>query len=255
MNIVVIGAGNVANHYAKALYSLGHTISQIYNRTTANAIALADAVYAQSIDNLDELDLHADLYLIAISDNFISNIVEQLSSKIQGIVIHTSGATDIQILNKFKKFAVIYPPQSLNKQIHIDLSQIPFAIEGSDKHVEESVLSLALTISAKSFLCNSRQRLALHVSSVFANNFTNVLFGIANSILDREKLDFDLIKPIILETAKKVQNHSPKSVQTGPAIRNDFKTINSHLQFLSYSDELNKIYQVLSDFIIKSRLN
>jgi len=254
MKIIIIGAGNIATHYAKSFHSLRHEIFQIYNRTSANALALADAVSATPVHDIYNLDLNADLYIIAIADNHIQDIVDKLSNTVNGIVIHTSGATPLSILSKFERYGVIYPPQSLNKNIDSNLNEIPFGVEGSDKNVETELLSLTLQISPKAFRCNSQQRLALHIAAVFANNFSNALFSIAYSILEKEDLQFDLIKPIILETAEKVQSNLPQTVQTGPAVRNDLNTINTHLEFLSYSNNLSEIYQTITNFIIKSKL-
>jgi len=114
MKIVILGAGNIATHYAKALHSLGHEISQIYNRTSANAKVLADVVSATVIDNIHAMNKDADLYIIAVSDNYICSTVELLDKTLPGIVVHTSGATSIAVLEKFNRFGVIYPPQSLN---------------------------------------------------------------------------------------------------------------------------------------------
>ncbi|MCI0921632.1 Rossmann-like and DUF2520 domain-containing protein [Sphingobacterium rhinopitheci] len=253
MTIVILGAGNIATHYAQAFHALGHEIRQIYNRTSANAKALADVVSSTAIDSLDELYLDADLYIIAISDDYISTVIEEMPNNIKGIVVHTSGATPLSVLYRFTNHGIIYPVQSLNKHIPYDLAQIPFAIEGNTKEVELLLLSLMQKIAPKTFPCNSNQRLALHISAVFVNNFSNALFEVAHSILEKENLSFDLMKPIILETAMKVQKNPPRATQTGPATRNDQSTMATHLKFLSYSNTLSEIYQIMSDLIIKSR--
>lgn len=252
MNIVIIGSGNIATHLAKSFYALGHDIQQIYSKTSANAKALADVVKAESISDLHHMSVHADLYILAVSDHAIVQVVLDLPSTISGIIVHTSGATSIEVLQKFARYGVIYPPQSINKNVETNLSIIPFGIEGSDKKVQHDLMELMLTIAPKTFLCNSQQRLALHLSAVLVNNFSNALYQMAYDILDNEKIPFDLLKPIILETAKKVQHHKPADVQTGPARRNDISTIEKHLQFLSYSEEQRKIYQYLSNFIMNS---
>lgn len=254
MKVVCIGSGNIATHLSKAFYALGHQIVQIYSKTSANAKALADVVNTTLYtDKLENIVTTADLYLIAVSDQVITDIVQDLPSSLKGIVVHTSGATSIEILSQFTNFGVIYPPQSINKNIATDLSKIPFGIEANSQEVTSKLFGVMNHISQKNFSCNSRQRVALHLSAVLVNNFSNALYQMADDILNSENLDFELLKPIILETAQKVQNHNPKEVQTGPAIRNDQITINKHLEFLSHSKELAKIYQDLSDFIIKRR--
>lgn len=251
MKIVIIGSGNVATHLAKAWYASNNVILQVYSPTLANACALASVVDSHAINNLEELNLRADLYLIAIKDDAITNVVEQLPKSLQGIVVHTSGATSVEVLNSFNKFGVIYPPQSINKNIKTHLSLIPFGIEGDSSSTYQQLHGLISAISPKVFACQTSQRLALHLSAVLVNNFSNALFQMAEDILNGENLSFDLLKPIILETAEKVQSYPPSETQTGPARRGDYDIIDKHLDFLTQYPEEHKIYQLLSDFIVK----
>lgn len=253
MDIAILGSGNVAYHYATALHMLGHNIDQIFSKTSANASALADVVSAQAISALADLNPQLDLYIIAVKDDAIADVVADLDANLRGIVVHTSGATPITVLDKFSNYGVLYPPQSLNKELAIDYSTVHFAVEGNSEEVEYLLLKLMLTLSPTSFRCTSAQRLALHVAAVFANNFPNMLYRLAKSIVEKENLDFSLLKPLILETAEKVQNIDPNQVQTGPAQRNDEVTIHRHLDFLSYSNDLAEIYQTLTNIIIKSK--
>ncbi|MDR2284260.1 MAG: DUF2520 domain-containing protein [Sphingobacterium sp.] len=253
MTIVILGSGNVATHLAQTLHQNGHQIIQTYSRQSANAKALADAVNATPVSNLKDIDCSADLYIIAVTDTAIPQIIAAMPEITRGTVVHTSGATPLDILNRFTKYGVIYPAQSISKQIEIDITLIPIGIEANSKETFQVLMDLMTPIAPRVFACNTQQRLALHVAAVLVNNFPNALFSMAQGILEREQLDFSLLRPIILETANKVQNHLPSEVQTGPASRNDLGTINKHLQFLSYSNELTEIYQHLSTFITKSR--
>lgn len=253
MNIVILGTGNIATHYAKAFQTLGHYITQVYSKTSANASALAEVVSAESIPDLSQISHSADLYIIAVSDQAIKTVTDQLPRRLKGIVVHTSGATPLTVLNRFEKSGVIYPPQSLSKDVETDLSTIPFAIEGNTSEVEQTLLAVGQQLSHKSFLCDSQQRMTLHIAAVFVNNFSNVLYQVAFDLLRQQNLDVELVRPIILETANKVQYQEPKEVQTGPAIRNDIQTINSHLKLLSQDESLTQIYQNLTALIIKTR--
>lgn len=246
MNCVIIGSGNVASHFAKAFFEKGHTIRQVYSRDRQNAFKLASPYLAEDINSLQEIVHTADLYFIAVTDNAIEEVISNLSKKIKGKVVHCSGATPLSILSKFQSFGVIYPAQSLSKEVSIDFSSLPFAIEGNNLKTESELLDMMNEISDNVFKCDTRQRLALHTSAVFANNFSNYLYSIAQQILEDSNLSFDLIRPIILETANKVKSHFPNQVQTGPAIRNDQTTINKHLEFLKDHPDWSEIYQLLT---------
>lgn len=253
MNIVILGSGNAATHFGQVFQQIGHQIVQIYSKTKANADALAFALQCPSTNQLDQVVQDADLYLIAVSDQAIASVVERMPKVIHGIVTHCSGATDMSILSRFKQYGVIYPPQSLSKSKSVDFSAIPFCVEGDTESTSDTLLRLAQNFSAQSIPCNSQQRLAIHLSSVLVNNFPNILYQFAYELLEEHNLSFDLVKPIIRETAEKVQNNVPITVQTGPAIRGDETTQQKHLKFISNRPDLQQIYQLLSHQIIKRK--
>ncbi|WP_270088373.1 Rossmann-like and DUF2520 domain-containing protein [Sphingobacterium sp. SYP-B4668] len=255
MKIIILGSGNVATHLAKRLHQLGHSILQIYSRNKANAHALALTVNAIAVDEPDQLFADADLYLLAVSDEAIPTIVELLPNNLNGVIVHTSGATDIQVLEKFGHSGVLYPLQTLSKLQAIAMEQIPIGVEANSQETYDRLWKLAQELSPMAFKCDSQQRLAFHIAAVMANNFSNILYQIAYEILEAHDLPFDLLLPIIQETAKKVKNSAPIALQTGPAIRNDNITINKHLNFLRENRAWQEIYQQLTIEIAKRRGN
>jgi len=255
MKIVLIGSGNIATHLGKAFTNAGHQIIQVYSRTLANASALANLLSSNPVDQLHLIEPSADLYLLAVSDAAIEEVSNTIDKHIKGIIVHCSGATPITVLNQFHQYGVIYPIQSFSKNETLDLNQTPFGIEGNSATVSEILTNLTSQISNKVFSCDSNQRLAIHVSAVFANNFTNALFQVAYDLLHEHNLSFDLIRPIILETAEKIQNNKPMTVQTGPASRNDLSTMETHFNFISSHPDWQLIYQKISALIIKRREN
>ena len=252
MRIVMLGSGNVATQLGKAFHTSGHQIVQVYSRNLANAQALATVLQTQGTDQLVDLVTDADFYIIAVADQAIATVTADLPLSVQGIVVHCSGATDMNVLGQYTRYGVIYPVQSIRKETEVALEHIPFGIEGDQASTTKALLQLMQSLSTQSFLCDSKQRLALHIAAVFANNFSNALFQIAYDILKGQELPFDLLKPIILETAQKVQLQLPKAVQTGPAKRKDQKTIQRHLQFLAKEPNWLKIYQQLTEEITKN---
>jgi Uncharacterized conserved protein len=251
MDIVVLGSGNVATHFGKALSDAGHRVVQVYSRTKANAKILASAVKADAIDKLAELDLDADVYLIAVKDDAIGQVVTQLPSSLEGAVVHTAGSVDMEIFAAHvKRYGVMYPVQTFSIAKPVDFSMVPIALEASDEATYTELVRLAGSVSKRCFFCDSRQRLALHIAAVFACNFTNHFYAIGADILGEYSLDFDLIRPLILETAQKIMAHQPREVQTGPAIRNDIGTMQKHLKLLEQShQDLVSLYRQMSERI------
>ncbi|MDB5110061.1 MAG: oxidoreductase [Mucilaginibacter sp.] len=251
MRITIIGSGNVATHLAAAFKNAGHVIVQVYSRNIQNAALLAYHVKAEAIDDLNAVNEETDLFVIAVKDDIIGKIAEQLA-KYQKLMVHTSGATDLYALLAFSDNAgVFYPLQTFSKVKEVDFSKVPLCIEGANETITTQLTQLAQDISQSVYTVNSEKRKTLHLAAVFACNFPNYLYNLAQQLLMQQGMEFDMLRPLILETAQKVQNKLPAQVQTGPAIRNDENTMAFHLQLLNHQPQLQQLYTLLSQGIIK----
>lgn len=251
MRITIIGSGNVATHMAAALKNAGHNLMQVYSRDMQNAALLAYHVKAEPVDDLQHISNETDVFVIAVKDDVIGVIAEQLA-KHDKLMLHTSGATDLYALLAFTdKAGVMYPLQTFSKVREVDFRQVPLCIEGADESITKQIEELAQSISNNIYRVDSGQRKILHLAAVFACNFPNYLYEVARQLLDGKGLEFDLLRPLILETAQKVQERLPAQVQTGPAVRNDVGTMDSHLKLLAETPHLQQIYTMLSQGIIK----
>jgi len=246
--IVIIGSGNIATCFGKAFYDAGYPIQAIYSQNIEHAKNLAAQLKTQAFSSLTLIPTDADFYFLAVKDSVIKEVSEQLN--VNGIVIHFSGNTSLDILNNHKKFGVMWPLQTITKNYHPDIKNIPLCVEGNNESTTNSILEIAKSISNKVVEMNSTQRKFAHLAAVMANNFSNHLFEISAQILKEHNLDFDLLRPLILETARKVQHENPAEMQTGPAIREDLKTVNEQLELLNEYPEYKNIYEVLSKSII-----
>ncbi|HIY76632.1 MAG TPA: DUF2520 domain-containing protein [Candidatus Sphingobacterium stercorigallinarum] len=256
MSIVMIGSGNLATQLAIALQNSGHQITQVWSRQLAHAEDLARRLSTEATDHWENLDKNADVYVLAVSDQAITEVAQGLMlNHPDALILHCSGATSMDVLSRFKNFGVLYPVQTFSKHIPIDFAQIPIGIEGNRPEAYAALASIANALSGRVFDCDSAQRLALHVSAVFANNFTNALLLTAADILAQHQLPFDILTPIIEETVEKAVTHHPIKVQTGPAVRDDQVTLEKHLNFLSMNPEWQLIYQKISDLIKKRKEN
>lgn len=252
MNVTIIGAGNVATHITKRLYEKQHCIIQVFNRSLENATLLADNVNATATDDLQQLNLDSDIYIIAISDDAIKNIAEQLSSILpqNKIIAHTSGATSSKVFKSyFENYGVFYPLQTFSKERQTDFEKLPFCIDGSNEATKNQLVRLAKSICPNVYLIDDKQRSVLHVAAVFANNFTNYLIAISEQIIAKENIPFDLLKPLINETVAKINDNTPTSMQTGPARRGDKATLEKHQKYLEKYPNYRKVYELLSEYI------
>ncbi len=244
IKIVLLGAGNVAHHLYKAIQQHPTLdIIQCYNR---KGIALdpGDAIAVTS--QLHEI-LEADIYLLCISDTAITEVSQKLPFK-NKLVVHIAGGVSMDAIASDQCAGVWYPLQTFSLGKKIDFSTVPICIEARSKKDLELLFQIASALSTKIYTLTSEQRSALHVAAVFVNNFTNHLYTIGNEICDAHQLPFEILYPLIQETAEKIVTLPPKQAQTGPAIRNDHKTITKHLQDL-YQPMHQKLYTILTNTI------
>jgi predicted short-subunit dehydrogenase-like oxidoreductase (DUF2520 family) len=250
-NIVIIGAGRIAYHLGKRLRSKGLRIAQVLNRSAMPAQNLAKMLRCDWSDNWSDLHPDADWLLIAVRDDAIEGLGAALAPFVQdALVTHTSGATPGAVLAPFyERYGVFYPLQSFSLERTPVWSRIPFCV---DARSEEDVLMLkkvAKIIGNLVYQVNDEQRAVLHVAAVFANNFANHCFAIAEKILEEKDLPFELLHPLMEETLTKALLESPSLMQTGPARRGDRDTIRRHLDWLEQHPAWRELYQELSKSI------
>jgi len=249
IKVSIIGSGNVAQHLITTFQNpekLGTEIelAQVFSRKKE---ALSYLLRPEQIIN-DYNDLQeADLYIIAVSDDAIESVSNQLPFK-NRLVVHTSGTMPLTALHDDNRKGVFYPLQTFTKEKAVDFRTIPICLEAENPTDYQVLDRIAKSISDKVHAINSEQRKALHVAAVFVNNFTNHLYSIANDICLENKIPFDILKPLMQETVEKVLTLSPDEAQTGPAIRNDQKTIAAHEAFLTNENQLT-IYKTLTQSI------
>lgn len=248
IKIVLLGAGNVATHLYKAISATDNiSVIQWYNRTLNNISLYKNEVSVT--DNLNEL-VDADLYIICVSDDAIETLSNNLPFE-KRLVVHTSGSASLYDIDKKHYRGVFYPLQTFSKDVALDFTTVPICIETLRKQDFKLLKSVGETLGCKTYKVNPDQRPALHLAAVFVNNFTNQLYRVAHEITEHNGAEFDILKPLITETAKKVQDVSPYKAQTGPAKRNDKKTIKRHLKLLD-NEHHEAIYKLMTSSIKKT---
>lgn len=248
MRIVLIGSGNVATILGKKLHAAGNTILQVMSPSAENARSLATTLHATHTDKVSGIRNDGDLYLIATSDDALSQLSKELRLK-KSLVAHTAGAVPLDILKPVtERRGVFYPLQSLRKELPVP-AQIPLMVDGSDAEVRNELLEIAKTISGTVKVCGDSERLTLHLAGVLVNNFPNYLYALTEAYLNKNGTDFQLLLPLILETAERLRASSPSQVQTGPAVRGDLGTIASHEALLEKDPELREWYRLFSEKI------
>jgi predicted short-subunit dehydrogenase-like oxidoreductase (DUF2520 family) len=252
MRISLIGAGKLATQLGIALSEKGHQIVQVWSRTSESAAILASKLKCPYTTEISSLVAETDIYIIAISDTAIENV---LSQRLWGkaMVVHTAGSTAMGILAPYcENYGVFYPFQTFTIEKKVDFDQIPLCIEANTPQNLEVLNQLALSISQNIKLFDSNQRQQIHLSAVFVCNFVNHFYTIGEQLLKENGIDFEILQPLILETASKVVFQSPEFTQTGPASRKDTIVMNKHLAMLASHPDLKELYSLISERIIKT---
>ena len=242
ITVVVIGSGNVAFHLCDQFLNCSEVhLLQNYNRK--GEVMISGLETTNFVNNIKK----ADVYVVAISDNALEGFYQQ-SPNLEGIVVHTSGATPMQVFSEYSNHGVFYPLQSFRKEQVVNFSEVPLLIEANSDQSLSVLSTLAQTLTRKVYPISSQQREVIHVAAVFANNFTNFMLTQAYDLCEESKIDPEILKPLINSTLSKIISEKPKLSQTGPAVRNDTVTIKKHLETLSTLEQKD-LYSYLTKSI------
>lgn len=242
-SISIIGSGNVAHHLGKAFSGLVK-INAVYSRNKVSAQELADELFVFHAEKLEDL-IPSDIFLLCVSDDEVSAVISKIPEN--QAIAYTSGSVGLKELPERKNIGVLYPLQTFSKNRSVDLFEVPFFIEANTEPFAQAIFDLAWQLSRKVIFANSNDRKNLHLAAVMVNNFSNQIAFLSQQYLKGKSLEWDFLKPLILETAKKLQAENPYDAQTGPAMRGDQLTIEKHLGMLN--DETKSIYALISESI------
>lgn len=252
MDIVIIGTGNAAFVLGRKLKLAGHTIVQVFGRNSSQASELAYVLDTESTNYWNVVNRTADLYLLAVSDIAIEDVVRELRLP-DKTVVHTAASVSKEVLrHDAAHYGVFYPLQSLKKEAGV-LPDIPIIVDASDQETLSLLQTVGQSIADRVVVADDDHRMRLHLAAVMANNFTNHLFSLVERYCQVEGLDFTLLLPLLKETVVRLETLPPSKAQTGPALRGDETTIEKHLHLLDKHPQLKKVYAVLSESIAESR--
>jgi predicted short-subunit dehydrogenase-like oxidoreductase (DUF2520 family) len=254
--IAFLGASNVAVNLAQGLYRNGFKIVQVYSRTESSARSLADKVKCGWVTDLEEVTPKASLYIVSLKDSAFMELLPQIvAGKDGALLVHTAGSIPMDVWEgKTSRYGVFYPMQTFSKQQEVNFREVPFFIEAAQKEDAERLKAIASVLSDNVFEADSLQRGNLHLAAVFACNFANHMYVLAADLLKKYDLPFEVLLPLIDETARKVHELPPLEAQTGPAVRYDENVIDRQLDMLSDEPAVKEIYRVLSEHIRKRSL-
>ncbi len=239
MKISLIGDGKLGKHLYKVLISIDQIQLLEWVVRSKKECKTPEGILMTNKINQHEI---SDLYLLAVSDNSIKEVAELPPN--DSFVVHTSGAISLEEIGR-DRAGVFYPIQTFSKGSDVNFTEIFIGLESKNSKDLMILKKLAKLIGSKSFHLDSSQREQLHLAAVLVNNFTNHLFAEADLICEQNNLPFDLLLPLVKKTIEKLNKLSPKDSQTGPAVRNDSKTISKHLKLIT-NKRLKKIYKVLT---------
>jgi predicted short-subunit dehydrogenase-like oxidoreductase (DUF2520 family) len=254
MDIVLIGSGNVATVLGRKSQSAGHRIVQVYGHNADHANLLAIKLGTTSTSYISSIERKADLMIVALRDEAVGYLVKEIG-EVKSILVHTAGALSInEVRGSNKSFGVLYPLQSLRKEIEI-IPALSILVDGNNTNTTRLLKEFAHSIAGSVTEADDEARLKYHLAATLVNNFTNHLYSLAASFCEKENISFRALQPLIEETAIRLRNTTPQKAQTGAAIRNDRITIEKHQQLLKKYPDIFKYYNLFTEEIQQSALS
>jgi predicted short-subunit dehydrogenase-like oxidoreductase (DUF2520 family) len=254
MDIVLIGSGNTATVLGRKSFEAGHRILQVYSRQEKHANLLAKRLGADTASSISSIEKKTDLMIIALRDEAIAPFVHALG-EINCLMAHTAGALSLhELRNSSSTYGVIYPLQSLRKEIET-IPPLTILVDGNKLAITEQLKKFASTIAENVMEADDDTRLKYHLAATLVNNFTNHLFAITASFCEKENISFAVLQPLMEETVTRLRNISPAAAQTGAAIRNDQLTLQKHQNLLKEYPDIFKFYEMFTKEIQASGLS
>ena len=247
--VTLIGSGNLATRLSLSMSATGQfAFQQVYSHTPAHASDLANRLQCTWTTDAKAIRPGADLYIFALKDTALENIAAQVPAN-NGLWIHTAGSMPMEVFRPYaSRYGVLYPLQTFSKQREVNFRQISLFLESNSTESAALLQEVASLLSDNVRFLSSEKRKNLHLAAVFACNFTNHLYALAGEILEEAGIPFDVLLPLIDETAAKVHDLSPRRAQTGPAVRYDENVIGKQLAMLTDA-QTREIYRLLSQSI------
>ena len=255
--VVILGAGRVATHLAPALLHAGYELLQVWSRTEESAKSLSDSLGIPYTTNLDAVVADADIYIVCVSDSALSQVAERIVARVKtnSLFLHTAGSVGIELWQRCGalRYGILYPLQTFSKERAVDFREVSLFVEASDEETMTTIERVAHGLSEKVYHADSKRRAQLHIAAVFACNFANAMYGAADRLLAEAGIPFEVLLPLIDETAAKVHALAPHSAQTGPAVRGDSAVLQNHMAALAGDEDLHAMYALISNYINKNR--
>ena len=248
MRIVLIGAGRLATNLGLTLLGAGHEIICVNSRTMKSAKALADRIGGVPVDRAEDMPMEADAYIISVKDSVLADVIPAVTKGRESqVFMHTAGSMPMEMFRGMAHhYGVFYPMQSFSKERPVDFAEIPTFIEASDEKAMQVIRHLAESVTERVYELSSDDRQYLHLAAVFACNFVNHCYAMAAEVLEEHGMNFDVMLPLIDETARKVHQLHPLQAQTGPAVRYDENVIRHQIQLLRNHPFMKDLYERMS---------
>ncbi len=256
MKVVWIGAGRLASSLAPALRQAGHETLQVYSRTAESASRLAAVLDCPFTDDAEAVRTDADVYLFSVKDSVLEELARRICPRVgEALCLHTAGSMPMTVFSgQARRYGVLYPMQTFSLSHPVDFGGIPCFVEGCDAEVCGEVKRLARSVSQRVTVMDSARRRYLHLAAVFACNFANHCYALSARVLQSQGIPFDVMLPLIDETARKVHSLPPVEAQTGPAVRYDRNVLEAQRALLEGMPELQSLYDEMSRSIHRMAL-
>lgn len=240
--IAILGLGNVGTHLARRLTLCGFHVTHLISTSGTKADELASEINANVLREPEAMDDQIDIVFLCVPDDVIPGIVQRLPPAVK--VVHCSGSTPL--IERPKGSGVLYMFQTFSSGTTLHWDGLPIFIEATNDILLNRLNEIGKALSGNVTRCDSEHRKLIHIAGVFGSNFVNHILYLAEQVLKRGDLQFQVLEPLLRETMRKAMQQGPEASQTGPARRGDAAMIAEHIAMLGDGTPSADIYRLIS---------
>lgn len=247
MRLVIIGPGRAGGAIGIASERAGHEISGVLSRHPGST-PWVDLEWDR---NLPEVDLA----LIAVRDDAIAEVAEQISPIVDnvGVVAHLSGFTPVLVLHHLQERGVavggFHPLQSLpDAESGADALAGAYVGIGGDPLAVDTLTHLAATLGMTQFDLDDRSRPAYHAAAAAAANFVVTSLAVSGDLFESAGIDPRVSRPLVERAVANAFEKGPTASLTGPIARGDIETVIGHMTAAhDVSDHVGRQFELMAE--------
>lgn len=238
--VSIVGSGRMARALTIALTGCDIIPDYIISRNQQEGAKLASSSLFKFLPLEAHLQLDSEIVFLAVSDDAISEVAGALKSNRNGLMVHTSGAKGLDVLDEASlmgwRVASIHPiqtiPANADKTIFAGSTFSVLCEDGDFK----TLSNVCTMLGGNVVRVSTEEKAIIHTTAVFLSNYLVTLADVAEKILKAgslsEKIPLTVFKPLMNKSLDEIHDKGVHNALTGPVSRGDLGTLMNHFSLL-----------------------